>query len=399
MKKIALGVSSSISIYKACEILRGFQKKDVQVQVIMTQNAAQLISPRLFSSLSGRKAIVELFGDEDSDRIAHISLAEEISLLLVAPATANIIAKFASGVADDFLSTFYLAVRRPVLIAPAMNQAMYLHPQTQANIRSLRSAGVEFILPEKGYLACREEGWGRLASAQAIVDRGLQLLDKSESLKAKSFLITAGPTREPIDPVRFLSSRSSGKMGYELAAEAAWRGAEVLLVSGPTALDPPLGVERKMVQTAAEMLAEVEEKFSRADAVIMAAAVSDFRPASPAGQKIKKTKALRKVDLVRTADILETLSRSRGRRRKVIVGFAAETENIIDNARRKLEEKKLDLIVANDVSGEGIGFESDFNRVILMGSAGVILETGKLSKREVSRVILDQVEVLLGQKK
>ena len=399
MKKIALGVSSSISIYKACEVVRGFQKKDVEVQVIMTRNAAQLISPRLFSSLSGRKAVVELFGDEDMDRIAHISLAEEISLLVVAPATANIIAKFASGVADDFLSTFYLAVRRPVLIAPAMNQAMYFHPQTQANIRSLRSAGVEFILPEKGYLACREEGWGRLASPQAIVDRGLELLDKSESLKGKSFLITAGPTREPIDPVRFLSNRSSGKMGYELAAEAARRGAEVLLVSGPAALDPPLGVERKMVQTAAEMLLEVRAQFSRADAVIMAAAVSDFRLASAAGQKIKKATAPRKIDLVRTADILEALSRSRGRQRKVIVGFAAETDNILDNARKKLEKKKLDLIVANDVSSKDCGFEKDFNRVILLGSAGVILETEKLGKREVSRIILDQVEVLLGQKK
>jgi phosphopantothenoylcysteine decarboxylase/phosphopantothenate--cysteine ligase len=399
MKKIALGVTSSISIYKACEILRGFQNKDVQVQVVMTRNAARLISPRLFSSLSGRTAIVELFGDEDTDRIAHISLAEDISLLVVAPATANIIAKFASGVADDFLSTFYLAVRRPVLIAPAMNQAMYLHPQTQANIRGLRSAGVEFILPERGYLACREEGWGRLAPVEAIVDRGVQLLDKCESLKGRRILVTAGPTREPLDPVRFLSNRSSGKMGYELAAEAAWRGADVFLVSGPTALDPPFGVERTMVETAAEMHAEVEAKFPRADAVIMAAAVSDFRPALMAGQKIKKAKAPRKINLVRTEDILEILSRSRSRKRKVIVGFAAETENIIDNARRKLEEKKLDLIAANDVSGEGSGFESDFNQVTLIDSAGVILETGKLSKREVSRVILDQVEVLLGQKK
>jgi phosphopantothenoylcysteine decarboxylase/phosphopantothenate--cysteine ligase len=399
MKKIALGVTSSISIYKACEILRGFQKKDLQVQVVMTRNAARLISPRLFSSLSGRRAIVELFGEEEPDRVAHISLAEEISLLVVAPATANIIAKFASGVADDFLSTLYLAVRRPVLIAPAMNEAMYLHPQTQANIRSLRSAGVEFILPEKGYLACREEGWGRLAPAEVIVDRGLQLLDKQESLKGRRILVTAGPTREPLDPVRFLSNRSSGKMGYELAAEAARRGAEVLLVSGPVALDPPFGVKRTMVETASEMLVEVEAEFPRTDAVIMAAAVSDFHPASVAGQKIKKVKAPRQIDLIRTTDILETLCRSRGRKRKVIVGFAAETENVIDNARRKLKEKRLDLVVANDVSGEGSGFESDFNRVILIGSGGVILETGKLSKREVSRVILDQVEVLFGQKK
>jgi len=398
MNKIALGVTSSISLYKACDLLRAFQKKGVEVQVIMTPNATKLISPQLFSSLSGRRTIVGLFGEEAEGRIAHISLAEEVSLLVVAPATANIIAKFASGVADDFLSTFYLALRRPVLIAPAMNEAMFLHPQTQANIQRLCASGVEFVLPEKGYLACGEEGWGRLAAPEAIVKRGLELLSRSRSLEGRTILVTAGPTREPLDPVRFISNRSSGKMGHELAAEAARRGGQVFLISGPTALDPPLGVERRNVETAAEMLAEIKELFPRADAVIMAAAVSDFRPAVAAGQKIKKTAGAPQVALVPTEDILRALSRFPGREGKVVVGFAAETERVVENAKRKLKEKRLDLIVANDVSGKEAGFDSDFNRIVLIGPSGIVTETETLPKREISRMILDQVEALLGKK-
>jgi phosphopantothenoylcysteine decarboxylase/phosphopantothenate--cysteine ligase len=398
MKTIALGVSSSISLYKACEILRGFQKKEVSVQVIMTPHAAQLISPRLFSALAGRKTIVDLFGPEADERIVHISLAEEISLLLVAPATANIIGKFASGVADDFLSTFYLAVRCPVLVAPAMNSAMYLHPQTQSNVQKLRSAGVEFVLPEQGYLACGEEGWGRLAEAEKIVERGFSLLEKRESLKGRSFLITAGPTRERLDPVRFISNRSSGKMGFELAAEALRRGARVTLVSGPTALVPPFGAEWRSVETSAEMFEEVKKSFPSADVVVMAAAVADFRPASPSPRKIKKDRAPRTVRLVATDDILTALIRDRRRQNKVIVGFAAETENVAANARRKLEEKKLDLIVANDVSREGSGFDADLNRVILIDRAGLEAATETMSKREISRVILDRIEGVLEKK-
>jgi phosphopantothenoylcysteine decarboxylase/phosphopantothenate--cysteine ligase len=399
MKKIVLGVTSSISIYKACEVLRGFQKKGIEVQVIMTSNAARLISPRLFSALSGRKAAVGLFDDEGSDRIAHISLAEEISLLVIAPATANVIAKMAGGVADDFLSTFYLAVRCPVLVAPAMNEAMYIHPQTQANIHRLQASGVEFVFPEKGYLACQEVGWGRLASPETIIEHGLVLLAKSESLKGKTVLITAGPTREPIDPVRFLSNRSSGKMGYALAGEALRRGAQVILVSGPTSLFPPLGAETRPVETAAEMTREVKKSLSKADIVIMAAAVADFRPSEQSRQKIKKKEAPSALGLAPTEDILVSLSRSAGRKSKVIVGFAAETADVTAGASKKLREKKLDLIVANDVSREGIGFDSDFNQVTILDRNGALVESPKTSKREISRLVMDRIEVLLGGKK
>jgi len=398
MKKIALGVTSSISIYKACEILRGLQKKDIQVQVIMTRNAAQLISPLLFSGLSGRKTIIDLFGKNDQDEIAHVALADEISLLLVAPATANIIGKFASGVADDFLSTFFLAVRCPVLIAPAMNEAMYLHAQTQANIQKLRAAGTEFILPEKGYLACREEGWGRLAAPEKIIDKSLALLQRSDRLKGRKFLITAGPTREPLDPVRFLSNRSSGKMGYELAAEALRRGAEVRLISGPVSLVPPAQAELRKVETAEAMAQEVMKYFRQADVLIMAAAVSDFKFASVSPQKIKKQRAAKRIELAQTEDILAALRQKQGRKRKIVVGFAAETENVAANALKKLKDKRLDLIVANDVSQEGIGFESDSNQVTLIGKEGGVFESEKLSKREISRLILDRIEVLFGEK-
>jgi phosphopantothenoylcysteine decarboxylase/phosphopantothenate--cysteine ligase len=399
VNKVALGVTSSISIYKACEILRGFQKKGIAVQVIMTANAAKLVSPRLFSALSGREAAVDLFGEGDTDRITHISLAEEIALLVIAPATANIIAKLAGGVADDFLSTFYLAVKCPVLIAPAMNEAMYLHPQTQSNIRKLRAAGVEFVLPEKGYLACREEGWGRLPLPGKIVECGLQLLHKSGSLKGRTVLVTAGPTREPLDPVRYLSNRSSGRMGYELAGEALRRGARVILISGPTSLFPPLDAETKIVETAAEMAREVKKNFARADVLIMAAAVADFRLARPSQQKIKKKEAPQTLRLVPTEDILASLGRDRGRAKRIIVGFAAETEDVAANALRKLRAKTLDLIVANDVSRKDIGFDSEDNQVLIIDRKETTVDSGKASKREISRLILDRIEVMLGRKK
>jgi len=398
MKKIALGVTSSISIYKACEVLRGFQNKGIQVQVIMTRNATHLVAPQLFSALSGRKTIVDLFGDDYQDEIAHVSLADGISLLLVAPATANIVGKFASGVADDFLSTLFLAVRCPVLMAPAMNEAMYLHPQTQANIKSLRVSGVEFILPEKGYLACQEEGWGRLASPEKIVAEGLALLERSERLKGRKFLITAGPTREPLDPVRFLSNRSSGKMGYAIAAEALRRGADVTLITGPTSLMPPARAALRRVETAEEMSQEVKKSFPRADVLVMAAAVSDFKLSSTSPQKIKKREASRSVGLVPTEDILAVVRRQRGRNRKIVVGFAAETENVKANAQKKLRQKKLDLIVANDVSQKGIGFDSDLNQVTLIDRQGRVFESEKLDKRDIARLILGKIEVMFGKK-
>jgi len=394
--KIALGLSSSISIYKACEVIRRFQEKKFQVQVIMTKNSTHLISPLLFSALSGQKALIDFFEEDSSATIPHVSLAKEISLFLVAPATANIIGKFASGVADDFLSTFFLAVKCPVLIAPAMNEAMYLHLQTQANIQRLKSLGVKLIESEKGYLACQEEGWGRLALPEKIVEEGLKLIKKSKSLKGKSVLITAGPTQEYLDPVRFISNRSSGKMGYELAEEALSRGAEVILVSGPTHLFAPSNVKLKEVQTAEEMEEQVRKNFPRVDVLIMAAAVSDFRFLNVSPQKIKKQDLAKKVKLIQTPDILGKISQKK--EGKILVGFAAETENIVDNALKKMKEKRLDLIVANDVTKKGIGFDSDFNQVSLVDSKGKVLQTEKISKREISQIIFDRIEDIIGRK-
>ena len=396
MKKIVLGICSSISIYKACEIVRGFQKASFEVQVIMTENAIRLVSPLLFSALTGRRVLIDLFEQEGSEEIGHIELAKQASLLVVAPATANILGKFASGVADDFLSTFYLAYKGSVLVAPAMNEAMYFHRQTQLNVKKLKSQGVCFVEPEKGYLACQDEGWGRLAPVDRIVSEARKLIGKSQSLKGKTVLVTAGPTREHLDPVRFLSNPSSGKMGFELAGEALRRGAEVILVSGPTHVTPPPGVRVKRILTAEEMGKEVERYFSKSDIIIMAAAVSDFKFLSSSSQKMKKQKMSRTIHLVETPDILKKTAQRKGDR--FLVGFAAETENVPENARRKLKEKSLDLIVANDVSKNDIGFGSDYNRVWLFFSDGEILRSGKKSKFEISQMILDEIEGRIGKR-
>jgi phosphopantothenoylcysteine decarboxylase/phosphopantothenate--cysteine ligase len=398
MAKIALGVSSSISIYKACEILRGFQKAGHDVQVVETWNATVLIPPALFNALSGHRTIVELFDEHQPWAVAHVSLAKEIGLFVVAPATANTLAKFAQGVADDFLSTFYLAVGTPILIAPAMNEAMWLHPQTQENVRLLRERGVEFVEPTGGYLACGDEGLGRLADPNLVVARGLELLRRGESLRGKKVLVTAGPTREAMDPVRFLSNRSSGKMGFEIAREAKRRGAEVVLVTGPTAVVPPAGVEIVRVVSAGEMKAAVDERFAGADVTVMAAAVADFTFPAPAGRKIKKTELKTTLDIVRTPDILKGLG-ARKRPGRILVGFAAETGDLEASARKKIREKNLDLIVGNDVSLEGIGFDADANQAILIDCRGRIKKTDVVSKRALAAAIWDAVEELRGQKK
>jgi phosphopantothenoylcysteine decarboxylase/phosphopantothenate--cysteine ligase len=390
MPAIALGVSSSISIYKACEVLRGFQKAGWAVQPILTPNAARLVSPLLFSTLSGRRTIVETFDGDHDWSVAHVALAKEIDLFVVAPATANILAKFAHGVADDFLSTFYLAVRKPILIAPAMNTAMWRHPQTISNVRLLRGRGVEFVEPASGYLACGEEGEGRLAEPELIVEQGLEIMRRARSLSDRTVLITAGPTREYLDPVRYLSNRSSGRMGFAMAAEAAARGARVILVCGPTPLDPPSGAEIVRVVTSAEMAEAVRARFDEAEIVVMSAAVADFTFPAAAGRKIKKNEMGDSIALVPTVDILmEAGVRKAGR---YLVGFAAETEDVRRHALLKLKEKNLDLIVANDVSAEGIGFDSDFNRVCLIDADGGEAETPVLSKIEISRIIWNHIE-------
>ena len=396
MTLIALGVSSSVSIYKSCEIIRRLQDRKVQIQVIMTRNASRLISPLLFSALSGQEVIVDPFEDKQSAKIAHVALAKDISLLVVAPATANIIGKFAGGVADDFLSTFYTAVQCPVLIAPAMNEAMYLHRQTQQNIRKLKELGVRFVEPEAGYLACKETGWGRLAPPDKIVEEGLRLIQKSQSFKGQTVLVTAGPTREFLDPVRFITNRSSGKMGYELAEEALRRGAEVILVSGPTHLFPPPDAKLRKVQTAEDMKKEILEHFSKADVVIMTAAVSDFQFEESASGKIKKEKLGGNIKIVPTPDILKELGRKKGR--KVLIGFAAETEDVVANAIKKLKDKNLDLIIANDVTAEGVGFESNFNQVSVVFPDGKSVQTEKMTKVEISQIIMDKIEEIVGKK-
>lgn len=396
MGKIALGVCSSISIYKSCDIIRRFQRRGYQVQVVMTKNAARLISPLLFSALTGNKALVDPFGEETSEKIAHIDLSKEVSLLLVAPATANILGKFAAGIADDFLSTFYMAVKCPVLIAPAMNENMFMHRQTQQNIEKLKAFGVRFVDPEKGYLACKEEGWGRLASPEKIETEALNWVEKSKSLKGKTVLVTAGPTREFLDPVRFLTNRSSGKMGFELAQEAINRGAEVILIHGPTHINPPLGARVKAIQTSQEMEDEVNENFGGTDVVIMAAAVSDIKFAVRVSEKIKKQELIERVKIVQTPDILKKIGQKK--KGKILVGFAAETENVKNNALKKIKQKNLDLIVANNVGEEGIGFESDFNRVSIVFPDGKMVQTERKSKLEISRIIFDEIEDLLGKK-
>lgn len=393
---ISLGITSSISIYKACEVIRGFQKKGYEVQVIMTANAAKMISPLFFGSLSGRKVLCDLFNEEEEQRLSHVETAKQSILFLTAPATANIIAKFASGIADDFLSTFYLAVKCPVLIAPAMNENMFLNPATQKNIETLKSRGVYFIEPEKGYLACRDEGWGRLASPELVVETGLKLIDRSQTLKGKTIVITAGPTREPMDPVRYLSNRSSGKMGYCLAEEACNRGAHVFLISGPSSLYPPSEAELIRVETAKDMEKAVLASFKRADVIIMAAAVSDFTFNSMASKKIKKDQDLSGIQLIKTDDILEKLGKEKGN--KLLVGFAAETNMVMENARSKLKKKNLDLIVANDISHKDIGFDSDYNDVFMIFADGKEIHTGKKTKSKISRMILNSVEDKLGKK-
>ncbi len=395
---IVLGVSSSISLYKACEIVRAFQNKKHLVRVIMTPNAGKLISPKLFQALSGHEVFMDLFDDSSVEQVAHISLARDASLFLIAPATANVLGKLATGVADDFLSTFFLAAACPVIIAPAMHENMYLHPHTQGNMARLRGLGVRFVLPGKGRLACGDEGWGRLAQPEEIVQAGLEALSRSNSLKGKRVLVTAGPTRESIDPVRFFTNRSSGKMGYALAEEAASRGAEVTLVSGPVTLPAPLRVSQvHHVETASEMESAVFELAEKADIIVMAAAVADFRPARTEANKIKKAGADLKIQLSRTSDILAELGRRKSGR--ILVGFAAETEALEENARSKLEAKNLDMVVANDVSRPDVGFSSDSNLVFVALRDGKSFQTEVMSKREISSVIFNEIEGIIGRTK
>jgi phosphopantothenoylcysteine decarboxylase/phosphopantothenate--cysteine ligase len=386
--RIALGVSGGIAAYKACEVIRGLDRAGAEVHVILTRGACQFITPLTLQTLSGRRVLMDPWDPADPATVRHIELSREIDALVVAPATANVLAKFAHGIADDFLSTFYLSVTVPVVVAPAMNTRMWLHPSTQANLAIVRSRGVRVVEPGTGWLAERESGWGRLAEPDEIVGQALDAARRSTQLRGKAILVTAGPTREPADPIRFLSNRSSGRMGFALAAAAARRGARVVLVSGPVELAPPFGVELVRVETAAEMRQAVRGAIAGVHAVFMAAAVGDFAPA-PAPSKIKRSGAPLALALEENPDILAELGRERGD--MLLIGFAAETEDVLERARAKLVGKNLDYIVANDVSRPGIGFGAPDNAVTILARAGEPVVIPRASKAEVAEAILDRV--------
>jgi len=389
---VVLGVTGCIGAYKACEVLRELQRRDVDVRVVMTAAATRFVTPMTFEALSRHPVFHDQWALGANGEIPHISVADEADLLLVAPATANIVGKFARGIADDALSTLYLATRAPVVIAPAMNVNMFEHPAVQENLATLRARGVGVVEPGEGYLACGWLGKGRLAEVGEIVEAALSVLRRRRDLEGETVLVTAGPTVEDIDPVRFVSNRSSGKMGYRLAEAARDRGARVILVSGPTSLVPPHGIEVVGVRSAAEMQRAVADRVFAATVVIAAAAVSDYRPAETSASKVKKTDGGATLALVRTPDILKGLGEAKGGR--VLVGFAAETEDLVANARKKLEAKNLDLIVANDVTAPGTGFGGDTNAVALLRRDGSRVDVPLASKREVAERILDEVRAL-----
>ena len=383
-----------MAAYKAAEIVRLLQDRGIRVQVVMTRAAQEFVRPLTFAALSGEKVITDMFGSESGtgpanveSAIEHIAVAQSIDALVVVPATADVLARFAQGIANDFLSTLYLATTAPVVVAPAMNVNMWNHEATQANLEILRKRGVRIVEPGEGYLACGMTGSGRLAENETIVAAVMEALGASQDLAGETILVTAGPTREKIDPVRYLTNRSSGRMGYAIAEAALRRGARVLLVSGPTAIDAPGAAELTRVETAEEMLAAVLKLLPESTVVIKTAAVADFRPKAASGQKIKR-KGEMKLELEATADILAEVARRKTS--QVVVGFAAETENVLENARKKLASKSLDAIVVNDVSREGIGFDSDRNAVTIISRSEVV-EVPETSKWEVAHRVLDHV--------
>jgi phosphopantothenoylcysteine decarboxylase / phosphopantothenate---cysteine ligase len=399
--RVALGVTGGIAAYKAAEIVRLLQDRGIRVQVVMTRAAQEFVRPLTFAALSGEKVITGMFSLAEEhtpnidSAIEHIAVAQSIDALLVAPATADVLAHFAQGIASDFLTTLYLATTAPVVIAPAMNVNMWNHPATQANLEILRQRGVKVVEPGSGYLACGMTGDGRLAENDVIVATVLEVLGMSQDLAGETILITAGPTREKVDPVRYLTNRSTGRMGYALAEAALRRGARVLLVSGPTALTPPGSAEVTRVESAEQMLDAVINLLPQATTVIKTAAVSDYRVKAASPQKIKRKGAI-SLELEPTADILKQISLCK--QSQIVVGFAAETENVLENARQKLAAKQLDAIIVNDVSREGIGFDSDRNEVTIITHDEVV-EVPETTKLEVAQRVLDLVVRIRQQRK
>ena len=393
--KVALGVSGGIAVYKAAELVRVLQDRGLEVQVVMTRNACEFVTPLTFAALSGRKVITGMFGDAGAEAnvesaIEHIAVAQSIDALVIAPATANVLAKLAHGIADDFLTTLALATKAPLIVAPAMNVNMWEHATTQQNVESLRDRGVTVVEPDEGYLACGMTGAGRLASVEAIAHAVFETLGLREDLKGETLLVTAGRTEEPVDAVRYLSNRSSGKTGYALAAAGRRRGAKVILVSGPTNLDAPAGVQVERVRTTEEMADAVLDHLPEASVVLMSAAVADFRPAEFRPKKIKRAEGAPVLKLKPTRDILGEIARQR-RANQLVIGFAAETDHVLKNAAKKLRSKRLDMIVANDVTREGAGFDVDTNIVTMLFPDGRQKPLEKMPKLDVANRVLDEV--------
>ena len=403
--KIALGVTGGVAAYKAAELVRRLQQERLDIQVVMTRAAREFITPLTFAALTGKKVITEMFAAETSaaanveSAIEHIAVAQRIDLLLVAPATADVIAKFAQGIADDFLSTLYLATKAPVALAPAMNVNMWEHVATRENIARLRERGVHIIEPDEGYLACGMTGAGRLAATETIARRACEILGLRRDLEGLTVLVTAGPTCEDLDPVRYLTNRSSGKMGYALAEAALRRGARAILVSGPTDLRAPEAADWVPVRSTEEMRAAVLERAAGADIVVMAAAVADYRPVATHDTKLKRGDSNHfTLELEPTPDILADLGRTPDRR--VLVGFAAETDHVAENARAKLARKGADMIVSNDVTQPGAGFDAETNIVTLFVRNGRELSLPQMSKFDVANRILDHaLEIREGKAK
>lgn len=398
MAFVGLGVSGGIGAYKAVEVARLLQQRGHRVQAVMTRNARRFVGPLTFEAITREPVVTSQFAPGMNADIEHIALASSLDVLLVAPATANVIGKFANGIADDFLSALYLATTAPVLIAPAMNTNMWNHPAVAANVAALAARGVRFVEPGEGYLACGWVGKGRLAEPEAIAQAVESVVRPGTSLAGRHVMVTAGPTLEDLDPVRYVGNRSSGRMGFAVADEARRRGATVTLIAGPTSVAPPAVQQIVRVRSASDMHQAVLAAASTADAIIMAAAVADFTPAHAAREKIEKARDTRVLELTleRTPDILAALGAARGRElRPVLVGFAAQTGDPVPAARRKLADKHVDLIVANDVTQDGAGFDVDTNVVTLV-TAGETDPLPLMSKRDVAAAILDRVERLIA---
>ncbi len=390
-KKVLLGVSGGIAVYKALDVISRLKKKGIEVKVIMTKSAAEFVTPLSFQSLSENPVVIDMFDEPKAWEIQHISLAKWADLVVVVPATANIIGKVANGIADDMLSTTIMATKAEVIFCPAMNTNMYENKIVQKNMAILKDLGYGFINPASGRLACGDIGRGKLENTEIIAEKIIKKLSsKSRDFEGKNVLVTAGPTIVPIDPVRYLTNKSTGKMGYEIAKEARDRGANVTLISGPTSLDIPTGINFIKVNTNEEMLNAVLDNFKNSNIVVKSAAVADFNVKEYSKEKIKKTDSNLVIELERDKDILETLGKQKTN--QIIVGFAAESSNVIENAKTKLKRKNIDYIVANDITSNDTGFASDDNKVTIISSLGDVISLDKMSKREVAKNIFDMIK-------